>query len=193
MFRFSWGEWVVYFEKVPFPANQIRLGRSLGPSPKGNYLCQRILTQGGQVIEKSAVESVANVKSKGFKLKSDPTTELKGDKEGNPAENQELSLADMMDDYQEASQSEQDERQEELNALDSGIDAIVEAAAATKDVHSTKTADNSNSPTVDTKEEGALSEREGLLLRSLNSGKKRPKWRASKAISQHCRRQEHDS
>jgi hypothetical protein len=161
MFRFSWGEWVVYFEKVPFPANQIRLGRSLGPSPKGNYLCQRILTQGGQVIEKSAVESVANVKSKGFKLKSDPTTELKGDKEGNPAENQELSLADMMDDYQEASQSEQDERQEELNALDSGIDAIVEAAAATKDVHSTKTADNSNSPTVDTKEEGALSETEG--------------------------------
>ena len=63
-FRFGFGEKVVFFAKQPFPRSGLRIGRSLGPAKEGNYLCQRILTSEGQVISRSAVESVARSREK---------------------------------------------------------------------------------------------------------------------------------
>ena len=124
-FRFGFGEQLVYFLKAPFPQQQLHIGRSLGPSPDGNYLCQRILTSDNQVISRSACESVANIKAKSLKIKSLPSTESRGDKRGNSVDTQEQTLEEMMDDYEAASTTEQESGEAGLNmVIDTAIDPV---------------------------------------------------------------------
>lgn len=159
-FRFGFGEWVVYFLKAPFPANQLHIGRSLGPAPEGNYLNQRILTSGG-VISRAAVESVYNIKAKGLKLKSSPSTELRGDERSNPVEAKEPTLDNMMDDYSSASKEEDDERKAEYTDLEAGLEAITDEAT-NKDPTIAEVQEDEivTSPTVDGQDEDTLQNKE---------------------------------
>ena len=135
MFRFGWGEKVVYFIKAPFPFPQLHIGRSLGPSTDGNYLNQRILTDIGTVITRSAVESVANIKAKGFKPKVTLSTESRGIERGNSLDTERLE--DVMDDYepgnkaevQARSQEHEDFESEMKKGKDSAEDTIMEEVA----------------------------------------------------------------
>ena len=127
-FRFGFGEKVVFFAKQPFPRSGLRIGRSLGPAKEGNYLCQRILTSEGQVISRSAVESVANVKRKGLRLNDNPSTELGGDAKDNSMEGHKKRLESMMDEYEEGTKEDDAARRAEHRKLDDGIEEMIETA-----------------------------------------------------------------
>lgn len=188
-FRFGFGDRVFYFVKQPFPAPQVLIGRSLGPSPDGNYLCQRILTEDGQVISRSAVESVKNVEEKGMNIKSrpstnlrgdEPSTELRGAERGKPVENQEQVLASIMDDYEEGSKATNDAMQLEYNNLDAGLEKIIDDAARENTTMTDAQADvpepNDETPTEDDERE----EKKGYYYVHKIVGRSYPRGQQSK-------------
>jgi hypothetical protein len=128
--RFGWGQRVAYHQVAPFPLPQIRFGNSLGPSSRGNYLCQYILTDDKKtVISRSAVESVDNIMKRGFKTPAKPEIELRGGERGNPITTQEddiannKEVADMLDDFEPVSEDSFKEREAQQREFEAALTA----------------------------------------------------------------------
>ena len=120
-YRFGFLQPVIYNVKMPWPQAQLKIGRSLGPSITGNFLSQYILTDGGEVISKSAVESVDNIRKK-FGNKS--MMESEGEKRSDP--NIELvdqqKVIQMMSDFEPIDDAAYMEELQQHKDLDKSLD-----------------------------------------------------------------------